>query len=90
MNADNYSETLRTAAEWFLRLRGNDIEQWDIAEWLDWCAADVQHVIAFESVQQLFDSLEAIRGTERESILALARESGSPSRHKTPRRSVAR
>lgn len=89
MSPDEDLETLREAAAWFIRLRSDDVTDTDVAEWLKWCAANAKHLAAFESIELLHRQLLEINGAERESIVSLAADCGSPVKNSSRRRREA-
>ena len=53
INADELNFTrYREAAEWLLRLNEVDASEAQIEQWLRWCQADAQNLVAFEKLQQ--------------------------------------
>jgi transmembrane sensor len=42
----------REAAEWLLRLNEGDASEAEIDQWLRWCQADAENLVAFEKLQQ--------------------------------------
>lgn len=42
----------REAAEWLLRLDEVDVSEAEIDQWLRWCQADAENLVAFEKLQQ--------------------------------------
>jgi transmembrane sensor len=48
MNVTRYRE----AAEWLLRLKEVDASEAEIEQWLRWCQADAENLVAFEKLQQ--------------------------------------
>lgn len=56
---------LRTAAEWWVRLREAEDDEDTVAQWLAWSEADVRHLAAFEQVSQLATELSRVDDVTR-------------------------
>jgi transmembrane sensor len=53
MHADTMSLIrYREAVEWLLRLNEDDASEAEIDQWLRWCQADAENLVAFEKLQQ--------------------------------------
>jgi transmembrane sensor len=65
------------AAEWLLRLQGDDVPEAEVDAWLDWCHADPRNLEAFDHARSLYDRLRAAGAAVREDFLQLAEEDGA-------------
>src|SRR5687768_13733830 len=80
------SERLHTAGDWMLRLQSEQLDQNELAEWVEWYGSDAANRLAFEEMQSSYESLrqlptnrrelliERIMGPAAEQILAEARQ----------------
>jgi transmembrane sensor len=60
---------LRTAAEWWMRLREADDDQDTVTQWLAWSEADKRHLAAFEQISQLAAELSQVDDVTRERLI---------------------
>ncbi len=81
-------EHLQEAADWLMKLQGEEVEEAVVAGWLEWCRKDPAHLEAFNDVQRLYDGLQNIGPIERESFMQMAPvalATGPTSRARVPR-----
>jgi transmembrane sensor len=64
---------LQQASEWLLRMENPDRTEEDVNEWLRWCDADPNNLVAFEAFQKDWRDLDALKAS------AGAQESAPPS-----------
>jgi transmembrane sensor len=64
------SPLLRAAADWWARLRGDDVSPDIAAEWQAWSAEDPGHVEAFERIRELGSRLEGVDTRTRHALVA--------------------
>ena len=64
---------LQQASEWLLRMENPDRTEEDVNEWLRWCDADPNNLVAFEAFQKDWRDLDALKAS------AGAQESARPS-----------
>jgi ferric-dicitrate binding protein FerR (iron transport regulator) len=50
---------LQQASEWLLRMENPDRTEEDVNEWLRWCDADSNNLVAFEAFQKDWRDLDA-------------------------------
>jgi transmembrane sensor len=82
MNA--IEECRATAGDWLLRLQSDELDQHELAAWLDWYGSEAAHSAAFEQLQTEYESLRGMPETQRR-ILANRLTASAP----MPRRRVA-
>ena len=63
-------ETLRVAADWWVRLRDPAATERTTEQWLAWTDEDAEHLAAFERVTELAARLHALGDVSREKLLA--------------------
>lgn len=90
------SERLHTAGDWLLRLQSEQLDQNELAEWVEWYGSDAANRLAFEEMQSSYESLrqlpthrrelliERIMGPAAEEILAQEQETRRPASPNTP------
>jgi transmembrane sensor len=64
------------AANWLMRLQGDDVPQTEVDAWLDWCQADPRNLDAFDRARSLYDGLQMAGDTARKDFLRLAEQTG--------------
>lgn len=60
---DSRTRRLTEAAEWLLRMESSSRTEADVNEWLRWCAADPDNLIAFEELQRDWQDFDALKVT---------------------------
>lgn len=60
--------TLEIAGEWLLRLESDDLDQREVAAWLEWYSADHAHRIAFDELQAQYERLRAVPDEQRRRL----------------------
>jgi transmembrane sensor len=63
------------AAQWLLRLQGDEVAQEEVAAWLEWCYADPRNLAAFDAASALYDGLQMVDAATRDEFMALVEES---------------
>ena len=63
-------QTLRVAADWWLRLRAATATERTMEQWLAWTDEDISHLAAFERVTELATRLSALGEVSRAQLLA--------------------
>jgi len=63
------TERLHAAGDWLLRLQSEQLEQQDLAEWVEWYGADVNNRAAFEEMQANYEMLRTM-SPEHKQLLA--------------------
>lgn len=69
--------TLLEAADWLMRLQGENVPQSEVDGWLDWSQADTGNLDAFDRMQSLYSELRTLGGAAREDFLRLAGSDGA-------------
>lgn len=76
--------TLEIAGEWLLRLESDDLDQREVAAWLEWYSADQEHRIAFDELQAQYERLRAAPDEQRRRLAdAIARQPAAHAPKKT-------
>jgi transmembrane sensor len=69
-------ETRRAAAgDWLLRLQADELDQRELAAWLDWYTADSANSAAFEELQRRYEALRAVPPVRRRALVDRLTES---------------
>ncbi|WP_430392385.1 FecR family protein [Dyella sp. 20L07] len=63
-------QTLRIAADWWLRLRAPVVTEQTMEQWLAWTDEDLSHLTAFEHITDLATRLSALGEVSRAQLLA--------------------
>lgn len=73
-------QTLRIAADWWVRLRDPAATERTTEQWLAWTDEDAEHLVAFERVTELASRLQALGDVSRERLVAEFVPAQSPPR----------
>jgi transmembrane sensor len=63
------SERLHTAGDWLLRLQSEQLDQNELAEWVEWYGSDAANRLAFEEIQSSYESLRQLPTNRRELLI---------------------
>lgn len=74
------TERLHTAADWLLRMQSEQLEQQELAEWVEWYGAHTDNRTAFEQMQSSYESLRTVPAQRREALATRILQSASPGR----------
>lgn len=77
-------KTLRTAAEWWTRLRAPDSNVQTMEAWLEWTEADARHLEAFERVTELGNRLGTLDDVTRQQWAKEFARPAAPTRRWIP------
>ncbi len=70
MMADTFNQqTLRVAADWWLRLRDQAVSEQTMEQWLAWTMEDAEHLSAFERVNDLGMRFAGLGQVAREQLI---------------------
>jgi len=72
------TERLHTAADWLLRMQSEQLEQQELAEWVEWYGAHTDNRTAFEQMQSSYESLRVVPAQRREALAIRILQSASP------------
>jgi len=53
-------ERILQAADWFVRISGGDLSEYDLAEWLEWCGIEA-NARAFQRIRAIDRSVGRLR-----------------------------
>jgi len=76
----SHEQTLRVAADWWVRLRDPAATERTTEQWLAWTDEDAEHLVAFERVTELAARLQALGEVSRERLVAEFAPAQSPPR----------
>lgn len=62
------TERLQTAGDWLLRLQADQLEQHELAEWVEWYGSEVENRAAFEEMQSSYETLRLLPEARRELL----------------------
>lgn len=82
-------QTLRAAADWWVRLRDPAATERTTEQWLDWTDEDASHLVAFERVTELAARLGTLGEVTRARLMAEFAPAQVPSRRWIPMSAAA-
>ena len=64
------TERLHAAGDWLLRLQSEQLEQQDLADWVEWYGADGDNRAAFEQMQARYEMLRTMSPEQKQLLAA--------------------
>ena len=64
------TERLHNAGDWLLRLQSDQLEQQDLAEWVEWYGAHADNRVAFEQMQSDYEMLRMMPREHKQQLAA--------------------
>lgn len=79
------AQRFATAGDWLLRLQADELDQQELAAWLDWYGAAPENAAAFEALQSQFEGLRAAPEAWRRALAdkLLPRVSVAPAKRRS-------